>query len=81
MKPTAYVLFVIGLALAVASVLVYRNASPFASAGAAAHGDPGGPSALTVVLLVAAAGAMVGGWALLRYGGTGYTETVSPPRR
>jgi hypothetical protein len=81
MKPTAYVLFVIGLALAVASVLVYRNATPFAAAGASAYGDSGGPSALMVILLVAAAGAIAGGWALLRYGGTGYTVTASPPRR
>ena len=78
MKPTAYVLFVVSLVLAVSAALVFRSSTPYAS------GTDGGSwtsSPLMIVLLAAAAGAAALGWAALRFWGQGYTETNSPPRR
>ena len=80
MKPTAYVLLAIAVALAITSALVFRTASPYAPAGAGAAGGPPGPSPLMIILLVGAAGAAVLAWTLLRYGGKGYTVTATPPR-
>lgn len=81
MRPTAYVLFVVGVALAVTSALLYRTPSPNVPAGADAPGGPPGAAALMIALLVAAAGAIAIGCVLLRYGGKGYTVTTSAPRR
>jgi hypothetical protein len=81
MKPTAYILFVIGLALAVSAALLPRTSNPSAPVGADPPGSPNGPPALIIALLVAAASAVAVGWVLLRYGGKGYTVTTSAPRR
>lgn len=75
MRPTAYVLFVVGLVLAASAALVYQTPGP----DVAGHdGLPGGPDALPIALLAAAVGAAALGWVMLRYGGRGYTVTNSP---
>ena len=78
MKPTAYVLFLVGLALAVTAALLFRTPSPGGTDGSA---EPSSSPALRITLLVAAGGAAALAWVMLRFGGKGYTETVSPPRR
>ena len=81
MRPTAYALVFLGLLLALSAALVFRSPNPYASGNDGAHGGPWTPSALMVVLLAAAAGAAALGWALVRFGGKGYTQTNTPPAR
>jgi hypothetical protein len=80
MKPTAYVVSFVGLVLAVSALVLYLTANPNASANAGVRGVPWGSSALVITLLAAAGAAVAVGWAILRFGGTGYTETNSPRR-
>ena len=82
MKPTAYGLFVVSMLLALSAALIFRSPNhPYASGTDGGPGEPWSPSTLMIALLAAAAGAATLGWAMLRYGGKGYTETNSPPRR
>jgi drug/metabolite transporter (DMT)-like permease len=81
MKPTAYVLLLVGLALAATAVLLSRTPNPYSSAGADGSAEPWSSPALGITLLVAAGVAAALAAVMLRFGGKGYTETVSPPRR
>ena len=81
MKPTAYVLLFVGLALAGTAAHLFRTPSPYSSAGADGSAEPWSSSALRITLLVASGGAAALAWVMLRFGGKGYTETVSPPQR
>jgi hypothetical protein len=80
-KPTAYVLSFVGLVLAVSALVLYLTANPNASGNEGVRGVAWGSSALVITLLVAAGGAAALGWAMLRFGGKGYTETNRPRRR
>jgi hypothetical protein len=81
MKPTAYVLLLVGLALAGTAALLFRTPSPDSPGGPDGSAEPWSSPALPITLLVAAGAAAALGWVMLRFGGKGYTETVSPPRR
>lgn len=81
MKPTAYVLLLIGLALGGTAALLTLTPDPYSSAGGAATGERWGPSILRVTLVLAAGGAIALGCVMLRYGGRGYTATTSPRAR
>jgi hypothetical protein len=81
MKPTGYFLFLVSLVLAATAALLYLTPNPSASGSDGMHGEPGRSSALLIALIAAAGGAAALGWALLRFGGKGYTETHSPLRR
>jgi hypothetical protein len=81
MKPTAYVLLLIGVVLAGTAALLSSTPNLDASAGADGPGPPSSPSALRVALLVAAGGAIALACLMLRYGGSGYIATASPRRR
>jgi hypothetical protein len=76
MKPTAYVLFLLSVVLAVSAFLLNLTSSPYASGS----GVPVGSSTLTIALFATAAAAAALGWAMLRFGGKGYTETNLPVR-
>jgi hypothetical protein len=78
MKPTAYVLFLLSVVLAVSAVLLNLNSTPYASGSEATRGEPGGSSTLIIALFATAAAAAALGWAMLRFGGKGYTETNLP---
>ena len=80
MKPTAYVLFLVSVVLAVSAVLLNLTSSPYASGSEAPRGEPGGSTMLIIALFATAAGVAALGWAMLRFGGKGYTETNSPLR-
>jgi hypothetical protein len=80
-KPTAYVVSFVGLVSAVSALVLYLTASPNASRGDGVPGVAWGSSALLITLLAVAGGAAALGWAMLRFGGPGYTETNSPSRR
>jgi hypothetical protein len=79
MKPTAYILFGVGLVLAASAALLFMNSYSAFSSGV--HGEPGRSSTLVIALFAAAAGTAAFVWAMLRFGGKGYTETNSPLRR
>lgn len=81
MKPTAYVLLLIGLALAGTAALLSLTPDPYSSAGGAATREQWGPAVLWITLAVAAAGAVALACVMLRYGGRGYTATASPRPR
>ncbi len=81
MKPTAYVLLLLGLALTGTAAFLSLTPDPYASTGAGRPGPPWGPSALRVALLAAAGGAVALACVMLRYGGSGYTATASPRPR
>lgn len=81
MKPTAYVLLLIGLVLACTAALLYLTPPSHASGGAVGAGEPWRASALRITLAVAAAGVVTVACVLLRYGGHGYTATASPRRQ
>jgi len=78
MKPTAYVLFLMSLVLAGSAALLFLTPNAYTSSGDGVHGEAGLPPLFIIALLGAAAGAAALAWAMLRYGGKGYTETNSP---
>jgi hypothetical protein len=78
-KPTAYLLIVMGLLLAGSGVLLGPTADPSTTAEDGRSALLGRSPGLTVALFVAAGLAVAAAAAMLRYGGKGYTETnVSP---
>jgi hypothetical protein len=82
MKPTAYILFVVGLVLAISAALLYMSSSSFSAVSSGGvDADPGRSPTLMFALLAAAAGIAALVWAMLRFGGKGYTETNSPLQR
>ena len=81
MKPTAYLLIVIGLLLAVSGVFLSPTSDQVATGGDGQPAPLGRSPGLTIALLVAAGLAVAAGAALLRFGGKGYTETNVPPAR
>jgi hypothetical protein len=81
MKPTAYVLGLVGLVMAFSALVLYLTANPYAAANGTVWGVPWGSNALVVTLVAGAGAAIVLAWAMFRFGGKGYTETNSPPRR
>jgi hypothetical protein len=81
MKPTAYVLFLMGLVFAGAAALSYLTPTPSASAGTDGPGELLSSSAFRATLWVASACTIALAVALLRFGGKGYTVTGAPPRR
>jgi hypothetical protein len=81
MKPTAYILFVVGLVLAASAALLYMSSSSYSAVSSGVQADPGRSPTLMFALLAAAAGIAALVWAMLRFGGKGYTETNSPLRR
>jgi protein-S-isoprenylcysteine O-methyltransferase Ste14 len=81
MKPTAYILFVVGVVLALSAALLYMSSSSYSADSNGVHADPGRSPTLMFALLAAAAGIAALVWAMLRFGGNGYTETNSPLRR
>jgi hypothetical protein len=81
MKPSAYVLSFVGLLMAFSALLLYLTANPYASGSGTVWGVPWGSNALVITLLAGAGAAVVLGWAMLRFGGPGYTETNSPLQR
>jgi hypothetical protein len=80
-KPTAYILIVIGLFLAVGGVFLSPTADQVATGGDGRPASLARSYALTITLFVAAGLAVAGGAALLWFGGKGYTETNVPPAR
>ena len=81
MKPTAYLLIVIGVLLAVSGVFLSPTSDQVATGSDGQPAPPGRSPGLTIALLVAAGLAVAAGAALLRFGGKGYTETNVPPAR
>lgn len=81
MRVTAFVLFVVSLVLAVSAVVVSRAAGPDTWGNGGSRAVPWGSSTLTIAVVIAAGGAALLAWAMLRFGGKGYTETNSPPVR
>jgi hypothetical protein len=81
MKPTAFVLLLVGLVLACTAALLYLTPNPPAATGTDGPGDARCASALRITLAAAAAGAVTLAWVMLRYGGRGYTAAASPSRR
>jgi hypothetical protein len=77
MKPTAYGLLFVGLLLAVSALILYLTPNPYASSNDGVQGVAWGSFALVMALLATAGGAAGLGWAMLRFGGKGYTETNS----
>jgi hypothetical protein len=78
MKPTAYILFVVGLVLAGSAALLLMSSTSYSAVSSGVHGEPGRSSTLMIALFAAAAGTAALVWAMLRFGGKGYTETNSP---
>jgi hypothetical protein len=81
MRPTAYVLFLMGLVLAGSAALLILTPNPYTSSGDGMHGEPGRSPLFVITLFAAAAGAAGLAWAMLQFGGKGYTVTNSPLRR
>jgi len=78
MKPTAYFLFFLSLLLAVSAVMLNQSSSPNGSANESVSAGSRTPSFLMIVLVAAAIGVAALGWAMLRYGGKGFSESNSP---
>lgn len=81
MKPTAFVLFLMGLMFAGAAALFYLTPTPLASAGTDGPGELLSSSAFRATLWGASAGTIALAVVLLRFGGKGYSVTGAPPRR
>jgi hypothetical protein len=81
MRPTALVLFVLSLLLAGTAVLVYHTPNPFAAGQDGRQAELLGSSTLMIALFAAAGIAALLAWAMLWFGGKGYTETKSQPVR
>ena len=81
MKPTAWVLILVGVVLAVSAALLSLTPNPNAPGGDGTHGKTARSSFLLFALFAAAGGAVALGWGMLRFGGKGYTETNTPLRR
>ena len=81
MKPTACILFVVGVVLAISAALLYMSSSSYSADSNGVQADAGRSPTLMFALLAAAAGIGALVWAMLRFGGKGYTETNSPLRR
>jgi hypothetical protein len=80
-KPTAYLLIVIGLLLAVSGVFLSPTSDQVATGGDGQPAPLGRSYGLTVTLFVAAGLAVAAGAIFLWFGGKGYTETHVPPAR
>ena len=81
MKPTAYVLLALSLVLALGGALLFRSPNPSASGADGTQAGPWTVSTPMIVMLASAAGVAAVAWALLRFGGKGYSQTESSTAR